>query len=141
MSVSLSALAFLAHAVVEIPAAASFVLTPQRQLSPAAATPEVLLVLQNLGGLLVASVLASLVLVARGHAIAPSTRGLLALALGSYHFFPCRRAALRLRHDIGIRGPQGRTLGGPRVHLVVHLVCLALLVLAGLTDVIVARHE
>ncbi|OAA68030.1 hypothetical protein SPI_00225 [Niveomyces insectorum RCEF 264] len=145
-------LAFLLHAAVETPAAASFLFAPARQLSPAllspasaasAASVELLLVLHNLGGLLAATVLLSLALAVWGvppHIDGP-LRGALALALAGYHYFPCRRAYLRRKHGIGMQGPQSRTLGGPAVHLAAHIACCVLLVSAGMSDLFFFGQE
>ncbi len=137
-----SRLVFLLHAAVETPAAATFLFAPSRQLSPGlfsspAAAAEVALVLQNLGGLLASSVLLSVMVAVWGtpQNMSPSLRGGLAMALAVYHVFPCRRAFLRQRRSIGTHGPQGKTLGGPAVHLAVHVVCFAALALAGVADV------
>jgi hypothetical protein len=143
-------LAFLLHAAVETPAAATFLFAPQRQLSPAllasstGGDAEVVLLLQNYGGLLASSVLLSLVMAVRGctsplssfssPSIQSHLRGLIALALGSYHLFPSRRAYLRKTRSIGLQGPQSKTLGGPTVHLAVHIVCFVALTSAGLME-------
>ncbi|KJR83207.1 uncharacterized protein SPSK_04645 [Sporothrix schenckii 1099-18] len=135
----LARLAFLLHAAIETPAAATFLFAPHRQVSPtllASATGggEVVLLLQNYGGLLASSVLLSLVMAtwsSPGH-----LRGLVALALGSYHLFPSRRAFIRQTQRIGLQGPQGRTLGGPAVHLAVHVACFVALTSAGLQELL-----
>ncbi|KIH94176.1 hypothetical protein SPBR_06260 [Sporothrix brasiliensis 5110] len=136
----LARLAFLLHAAIETPAAATFLFAPHRQVSAtllASATgggAEVVLLLQNYGGLLASSVLLSLVMAAwssPGH-----LRGLVALALGSYHLFPSRRALIRQTQRIGLQGPQGRTLGGPAVHLAVHVACFVALTSAGLQELL-----
>ncbi|CAK7221763.1 hypothetical protein SCUCBS95973_004610 [Sporothrix curviconia] len=147
-SAVLARLAFLLHAAVETPAAVTFLFAPERQLSPALLASqaggnsgaEVLPVLQNLGGLLASSVALSLVMAVWG-CTSPSAsstenqlRGGIALALGGYHIFPCRRAYLRRKYSIGLKGQQGKTLGGPAVHLVVHVVCLVAFMLAALVD-------
>ncbi|CAK7197543.1 hypothetical protein SEUCBS139899_000191 [Sporothrix eucalyptigena] len=70
----LARLAFLLHAAVETPAAATFLFAPERQLSPAllaskagsSSGAEVVLLLQNLGGLLTSSVTLSLVMAVWG---------------------------------------------------------------------------
>ncbi|CAK7240090.1 MAG: hypothetical protein STHCBS139747_001527 [Sporothrix thermara] len=149
----LARLAFLLHAAVETPAAATFLFAPKRQLNPALlASPagktsgaEVVLILQNLGGLLASSVVLSLVMAVWGCTSPASTgvvgaviqsplRGGIALALGSYHVFPCRRAYLRRKFSIGATGQQGKTLGGPTVHLAVHAVCFVAFLSAAVAD-------
>lgn len=145
----LARLAFLLHAVIETPAAATFVFAPQRQLSPALLASstgggaEVVLLLQSYGGLLGSSVLLSLVMAIWGctpaspsslPSISSHLRGLIALALGTYHLFPSRRAYIRRTQSIGLQGPQSKTLGGPAVHLAVHIACFVALTSAGLLE-------
>ena len=131
--------ALLLHAAIEAPAAVSFLFFPEKQLSTTAAAGnavplETALVLQNLGGLLAASAALSLVLAIWGTPphISHSLRGALCLCLAVYHLFPSRRAYLRRRYAIGARGAVRNTLGGPGVHLAVHVVCLVLLTSAGI---------
>lgn len=146
----LARLAFLLHAAVETPAAATFLFAPARQLSPALLASstgggaEVVLLLHSYGGLLGSSVLLSLVMAVWGctppsssggpPSIQSHLRGLIALALGTYHLFPSRRAYLRRTRSIGLQGPQGKTLGGPMVHLTVHIACFVALTLTGLIE-------
>ncbi|EPE04933.1 hypothetical protein F503_00087 [Ophiostoma piceae UAMH 11346] len=133
--------ALLLHAAIETPAAVTFLFFPEKQLSTAAAAGravplETALVLQNLGGLLAASVALSLVLAVWGTPphLSHSLRGALCLCLAIYHLFPARRAYLRRRHAIGTKGAVGNTLGGPAVHLAVHAACLVLLTSAGIRE-------
>ncbi|CAK7564951.1 MAG: hypothetical protein SEPTF4163_002857 [Sporothrix epigloea] len=155
-STTLAQLAFLLHAAVETPAAVTFIFMPERQLSSdfvasqvgKGSGTEVTLLLHNLGGLLASSVALSLVVAIWGCTTASNStpsgstsigisaalRGGIALALGGYHLFPCRRAYLRQKYRIGINGRHGNTLGGPSVHLVVHIVCFVALLSAAVVD-------
>ncbi|KAL2162201.1 hypothetical protein VTH06DRAFT_7114 [Thermothelomyces fergusii] len=127
----------------------------------ASSSLETRLVLRNLGGLLAATNLAVLVLL-RTPAAAAETRALVArlcLCLGTYHVWPLRRAWVRMRLSsssssssaaaaavVVAAGPreeeEGRKegekvlLGGPVVHLVAHVLCLAALLWAGLAGVL-----
>ncbi|CAK7262763.1 hypothetical protein SEPCBS57363_000209 [Sporothrix epigloea] len=155
-SATLAQLAFLLHAAVETPAAVTFVFMPERQLSSdlvasqvgKGSGTEVTLLLHNLGGLLASSVALSLVMAiwactsasnstlpgATSIGISAPLRGGIALALGGYHLFPCRRAYLRRKYSIGTSGRHRKTLGGPSVHLIVHIVCFVALLSAAMVD-------
>ena len=123
------------HLLTETPASLTFLFTPHSQLP--AASPEAKLILHNLGGLLLSTNLICLVLLLtpdRDHADSSTNRNdevhrlsaLVCLCLGTYHVWPLRRAMARM----GVEG--GRVvLGGPKVHFVVHLVCLGALVGGG----------
>ncbi len=124
-----SQLCFVLHILVETPAALSFQFRPQSQL--AAPSAEARLVLSSYGGLLMATNLICAVFAMQdaagggGGEAAGATSRRVAGALGFYHLFPMFRAGARVRRGVGATGPpQDRTLGGPWVHLVVHLVCL-----------------
>jgi hypothetical protein len=53
--------------------------------------------------------------------------------LGSYHVWPCRRALVRLRYKTQPENDEVSVLGGPFVHLLVHVICLGLFVYAGVS--------
>ncbi|OIW24474.1 hypothetical protein CONLIGDRAFT_98254 [Coniochaeta ligniaria NRRL 30616] len=112
-----SKLPLLLHALLETAAALSFVLTPAAQLP--GASPEARLILRSYGGLLLSSSILCL-----GFFLRPgfdSAARLVAGSMAVYHFFPIGRACVRLRRG---RAEGGRVLGGPAVHLVVHLVAV-----------------
>ncbi|KAH9907602.1 hypothetical protein F4778DRAFT_778026 [Xylariomycetidae sp. FL2044] len=125
-------LAFVVHAVVETAAAISFIFHPERQLP--GCTPAAKLILRQYGGLLLSSNFVCLAVIAESEF--SHTARLLAVALGSYHAWPCHRAYSRMKS----KSSQGTAaaaekkdavvLGGPFVHLVVHVGCLALFVFA-----------
>lgn len=133
---------FALHAVVETAAALSFIFTPEKQLP--GCSPAARLILRQYGGLLLSSsavCLAILLLepVELGNSSSSSTCRWIAAALGTYHVWPCYRAYARLRSFASGSGGGGlapvekekekktasssSTLGGPAVHLAVHLVC------------------
>lgn len=118
-------LPFLLHSLVETGAAFTFTFRPTTQLP--GASPETVLVLRSYGALLWASVFLS------GHFALRSKydRSSVAfgLAMAFYHVFPIYRAYVRLLSRSGRLGEQ-EVLGGPKVHLVVHLLCLGSLVAA-----------
>ncbi|KAI1632911.1 hypothetical protein F4809DRAFT_57767 [Biscogniauxia mediterranea] len=113
-------LPFAAHAVIETVAALSFIFRPDAQLP--GCSPAARLILRQYGGLLLASsfVCAAVLVADPGLEDATMMMRLLAVALGTYHVWPCHRAWVRLRSG------SSATLGGPALHLVVHLVCLGL---------------
>lgn len=120
-----SKLPLLFHALLETAAALSFTLNPTAQLP--AASDEARLILRSYGGLL----LSSSVLCA-GFVIRPGFDAAARLVAGSmavYHVFPIGRAYARLQR--GRRAKEGgRVLGGPVVHLVVHVVAVVGLALS-----------
>ncbi|KPM42850.1 hypothetical protein AK830_g3658 [Neonectria ditissima] len=128
MPLSLPKIPFLVHAVIETPAALTFIFRPSSHVSPL--PPDAGLLLQSLGGLLLASNLIALIFINRPFDYV--TRRV-ALALAFWHLWPCYRAVVRLgrRADSQRRSKEneaatGKTLGGPAVHLAVHLVLLAM---------------
>ncbi|KAJ9134186.1 hypothetical protein NKR19_g8781 [Coniochaeta hoffmannii] len=123
----LAKLPLLLHALLEAAASLSFTLHPQAQLP--ALNDEARLILRSYGGLL----LSSSVLCA-GFCLRPgfdSATRLVAGSMALYHLFPIGRAVIRLRKQAREKknGGEGRVLGGPAVHLAVHL--LAVVGLAG----------
>ncbi|KAI0518010.1 hypothetical protein F5B22DRAFT_87702 [Xylaria bambusicola] len=120
-----SDLAFVMHAAVETAAGISFIVHPERQLP--GCTPAARLILRQYGALLLASSMVCLIVLSRPGCSTATTR-LMAAALGSYHAWPSFRAFTRLRNEKG--NQETSVLGGPSVHLMVHLVCLGLFLYA-----------
>ncbi|KAK3381608.1 hypothetical protein B0H63DRAFT_209777 [Podospora didyma] len=123
----------LYHLAIETPAALSFIFKPSAQLaSAAAATPEAVLILRSYGGLLLSTNLLCAVFLARPGF--DSATALVSLCLGSYHVWPLSRAWVRLFGGMPMQQgeKEQKVLGGPGVHLVVHLLGLVALVGAGL---------
>ncbi|KAI5861456.1 hypothetical protein GGS23DRAFT_151374 [Durotheca rogersii] len=118
-------LPFAAHALVETAAALSFIFRPEKQLP--ACTPAAKLILRQYGGLLLATNLVCIVILAQP-SLGDNTIRLLAAALGSYHLWPCYRAYIRIAYQVDAQEQTQPALGGPSVHLVVHLLCLAMFV-------------
>ncbi|KAL2147286.1 hypothetical protein VTI28DRAFT_10276 [Corynascus sepedonium] len=95
--ITLTKLALLLHLFIETPASLSFLLAPRSQLP--GASPEAVLILHNLGGLLASTNLVVLVLIL---SLSPGSAtellaGRLCLCLGTYHVWPIRRAWVRMR--------------------------------------------
>ncbi|KAI0175420.1 hypothetical protein BJ166DRAFT_514720 [Pestalotiopsis sp. NC0098] len=117
-----SKLPFLLHTVIETPAAFTFIFTPHRQLQDV--QPATRLILQQYGGLLLSSNLVCLVLCTSdslGH-----VENWLAAALGFYHIWPCYRAMARLSGPVLGDVRHTAVLGGPLVHLIIHLLLFLL---------------
>ncbi|KAI0386392.1 hypothetical protein F5Y04DRAFT_243966 [Hypomontagnella monticulosa] len=115
-------LPFAFHALIETAAAISFIFNPDKQLPGCDAATR--LVLRQYGGLLLSTNLICLAVLAEP-GVTNMTR-LLAATLGSYHIWPCYRAYIRIRHNVGVSGVAKSALGGPRLHLIVHIACLAM---------------
>lgn len=116
-------LPFLLHLIIETPAAYTFFFSPERQLHDC--SPAARLILQQHGALLAASNLICIpVCVKLGMG---DTDRMIAFALGFYHIWPCRRAYRRLSRVV-VPGDVNASavLGGPMVHLAVHLVLLGM---------------
>lgn len=129
----------LLHLLVETPASLSFLLAPRSQLR--GASPEAVLILRNLGGLLLATNLVCLVLLSAGSDGDGGSRysrlaASVCLCLATYHVWPAHRAYSRIARGV-VGGKDGgrKVLGGPKVHLAVHLVCLAALLAGGWTGI------
>ncbi|KAK4462723.1 hypothetical protein QBC42DRAFT_296588 [Cladorrhinum samala] len=68
--------------------------------------------------------------------------GLILLSLASYHFWPIWRAWDRMSRSLSSADSKGKdvdvksnkVLGGPKVHFVVHVVCLVVLVVGGVMN-------
>lgn len=125
---SASGLAFLFHTIIETPAAISFICFPDKQLP--GGSPAAKLILRQYGGLLLSTVLISLALLTQD-----DLGGLerpVAVALGNYHFWPIYRAYCRCTSAVPGDAKVTNTLGGPLVHLIVHLLALGLFLAAAL---------
>ena len=121
------------HLLIETPASLTFLLTPSSQLPNA--SPEAKLILHNLGGLLLSTNLICLVLLFTADSNNEEVYRLtawLCLCLGTYHFWPLRRAWVRMGMGMGGTKEGVKVLGGPVVHFGVHLVCLGALIGGGL---------
>ncbi|KAI1129711.1 hypothetical protein F5Y10DRAFT_146981 [Nemania abortiva] len=128
----LEKLAFLVHAIVETAAGLSFILHPEGQLP--GCTPAARLILRQYGGLLLASSLVCLIIAADSSFDSTTVR-LLATAFGSYHLWPCYRALSRIQNGTQPGVKETPVLGGPPVHLLVHVVCLSLFLHAAVTEI------
>jgi hypothetical protein len=122
---------FAFHAIIETAAALSFIITPEKQLSNC--TPAAKLILRQYGGLLIATNLVCLAVFAQP--TFESSGQILAVALGSYHIWPAYRAYARLKPGVvagDVRLQDAGLLGGPMVHLIVHILSLGMFLAAAL---------
>ncbi|KAI1160670.1 hypothetical protein F5B18DRAFT_631719 [Nemania serpens] len=124
-------LAFLVHAVVETAAGLSFIIHPEGQLP--ACTSAGKLILRQYGGLLLASSMVCVVTIADPDISVTTTR-LMAVALGSYHVWPCHRALFRMRTEAPSTAKDRSVLGGPLLHFMVHAICLGLFLSAAIAE-------
>ncbi len=115
------------HAAVEAVAAVSFIATPHLQLR--APSEDARLVLRSYGALLLATSALCAALVARPGFDAAARA--VALCLAFYHAWPAHRACRRLARGVAAEGRLGRTLGGPGLHVVLHVGCCLTLLAAG----------
>ncbi|KAK3303281.1 uncharacterized protein B0T15DRAFT_269735 [Chaetomium strumarium] len=131
--------ALLLHLIIETPASLSFLLAPTAQLP--GASPEARLILRNFGGLHLATNLLCLVFLLRKPTAAGNDGGdmeqltaMSCVCLATYHVWPLYRAWARMTGygGINVGRKQKKVLGGPAVHLVVHVACLAALLGGGL---------
>ncbi len=118
-------LPFLIHTAIEVPAAVSFLFSPTKQLP--GATDEAKLILKSYGGLLLTSNYIAMYLYKR--TVFDEVTRQIAVYLGMYHLWPAYRAISRIRQGYGSNGEQA-VLGGPVVHLIVHIFCFICLFLA-----------
>ncbi|KAK4164533.1 hypothetical protein QBC43DRAFT_262092 [Cladorrhinum sp. PSN259] len=140
----------LLHLLIEIPASLSFLFNPRSQLPPSSSSPtsaassshdrDAILILRNFGGLLLATNLLVSVLLFHQHNFKEDSEGIfdgnlsgwILLSLGTYHFWPCWRAWDRIKRSSANQDKkEQKALGGPKVHLVVHLICLFALLVSG----------
>lgn len=123
----LGKLPFVLHLVIETAASMSFLLEPNKQLPDC--SPATKLVLQQYGGLLLATNYICVIVIFHP-TLDDGTQRMLAAALGSYHYWPCRRAYSRLRHKVPGDTVGTTALGGPAVHLAVHILCIGTFIYA-----------
>lgn len=121
-------LPFLVHDAIAIFAGLTFIFRPSAQLRPL--TPGAELILQCYGGMILFTCLISLIFFRRPF---DETSRLVALAFAFWHLWPSYRAVVRLQRGIDTEGPLGRTLGGPAVHLTVHVILVAMFVRSAIT--------
>lgn len=112
---------FLFHVIIASPAGLTFIFRPSRQLSPL--TPAARLILQCYGGCLLFTNLMALIFLTRPF---DDTTRLATVSFAFWHLWPSYRAVLRLQCGIDTAGQLGETLGGPVVHLTVHLVLVVM---------------
>ncbi|KAI1482242.1 hypothetical protein F4774DRAFT_335041 [Daldinia eschscholtzii] len=120
----LAKLPFAIHALVETAAALSFIFNPEKQLLGCDAAAK--LILRQYGGLLLSTNLICLIVLSEP-SFTDTTR-LLAAALGTYHVWPCYRAYVRIRQNTEAASQGNPILGGPPLHLAVHLACLGMFI-------------
>ena len=113
-------LPFVLHAVVETIAAVTFIFRPETQLPNPSLDAR--LVLQSFGGLLLSTSLVAAAVASQP--VSDQTTRLVGASLAFWHLWPCYRAVVRISQGSGEEGPEVKTLGGPPVHLGVHLVLL-----------------
>ncbi|CAI4215452.1 unnamed protein product [Parascedosporium putredinis] len=124
----LSAVPFLAHALIECIGATSFILYPASQIPNP--SREASLVSQLVGGALLQSSLIALIIAFKSEFAVDSgawdnADRALALAFAFWHVWPCYRAIARIQSRGGEGAKTQQTLGGPVVHLGVHSVLLS----------------
>ncbi|KAI1380196.1 hypothetical protein F4677DRAFT_253507 [Hypoxylon crocopeplum] len=127
----LAKLPFAAHAVIETAAALSFIFSPDKQLPGCNAAAK--LILRQYGGLLLSTNLICLAILTEPSFTNMSR--LLAAALGTYHIWPCYRAYVRIHYNAAASSKGQTTLGGPSLHLIVHLACLGMFIWASMSDI------
>ncbi|KAI6775803.1 hypothetical protein HG530_002561 [Fusarium avenaceum] len=119
---STSTIPFLIHALIETPAAFTFIFRPSSQLQPL--PPSAALILQSFGGLLLTSNLIALILIRRPF---DDVARQASLAFSFWHLWPCYRAYMRMNgYAKEEEASTTKTLGGPVVHLGVHVVLLTM---------------
>ncbi|KAI1204996.1 uncharacterized protein F4807DRAFT_297315 [Annulohypoxylon truncatum] len=119
----LAKLPFVIHFLVETAAAVSFIFAPDLQLPGCNLAAK--LILRQYGGLLLSTNVICLFIVTE-----PGFSDLarqLALALGTYHVWPCYRAYVRIHHHL-TAAEKSLALGGPHLHLVIHLICFGMFI-------------
>jgi hypothetical protein len=119
------------HALIETFAAISFVTQPKKQLP--GASEEARLILRSYGGLLLSLNGVCWAIVSKPGF--DGTARLCTVFIASYHLWPIARAYMRIRSGLGIREQSRRVLGGPWVHLVVHVFLFAALLGVSLLNI------
>ncbi|KAI8965150.1 hypothetical protein F5Y11DRAFT_313991 [Daldinia sp. FL1419] len=110
---------FALHAFIETAAALSFIFDPEAQLPGCNTAAK--LILRQYGGLLLSTNLVCLVVLFEP-GFTTTTR-LLAIALGTYHIWPCYRAYVRMNQNTEATDKEKPVLGGPPLHFIIHLIC------------------
>lgn len=109
-------------------ASVSFLLQPSAQLRDPHPPPDAVLICQSYAGLLLATnAFCLLFLKSRGMHRFDDTGTMLAASLAIYHVFPVRRAWVRIQRGGHSDDDKAVALGGPVLHLVIHLLLLFLL--------------
>lgn len=108
-------LPFWLHLLIELPASMNFFLNPSEQLSSPA--PQAHPIIKQYAVLLFVSILIALIFALRS--IDRTSRNV-AGALSVYHLAPLMRAGSRIVEG---SGEYGKGLGGPILHLAVHMLC------------------
>jgi hypothetical protein len=126
-SFNLQTFPFWLHTGIELPASLKFFLNPSNQLfghpiHGEIRYPAAEAIIRQYAVLLFVSVLISLIFAFR---VVDDTSRRVAAALFLYHVAPAVRAASRIW--VGDQNWINKDLGGPWVHLVVHILCLAAL--------------
>lgn len=116
-------LPFLVHDAIATVAGFTFIFRPSAQLKPL--TPGGELILHCYGGMILTTCLISLIFFRRPF---DETSRLVSLSFAFWHAWPSYRAIVRMRKGIDMQGPLGGTLGGPAVHLAVHVLLLVMFV-------------
>lgn len=119
---------FALHAIVETAAALSFMITPEKQIPGCSEATR--LVLRQYGGLLLSTNYICIFILCQPHF--SDTGRLIAAALGTYHGWPSYRAYVRLTRKLPEDAASGSILGGPWLHLVLHILLLVLFLWASI---------
>jgi hypothetical protein len=120
---------FVLHAIIETLAAVTFIFRPETQVSDPSL--ETQLVFKLLGGSLLSTNLICLVIAARP--VFDQTTRLVAASLAFWHLWPVYRAGVRLAGTPPQKRPDQSTLGGPSVHLAIHLLLFAMFFWIGIS--------
>ncbi|KAG9251439.1 uncharacterized protein F5Z01DRAFT_676926 [Emericellopsis atlantica] len=126
--ISLAKLPFLLHDIIASFAGLTFILRPHKQLAPLSESAK--LILHCYGGCLLFTNLISLIFLVRPDV--DETTRLVAFAFAFWHAWPSYRAIARLQRGLNTTGELGKTLGGPWIHLAVHILLMALFLNTGL---------
>lgn len=110
-------------------ASVSFLVQPSAQLRSPHPPPDAVLICQSYAGLLLATnAFCLLFLKSRGMHRFDDTGTMLTASLAIYHAFPIRRAWVRIQRGGHSHNNEAAVaLGGPVLHLVIHLLLLFLL--------------
>ncbi|RGP77511.1 hypothetical protein FLONG3_4430 [Fusarium longipes] len=120
--VSSATIPFLVHALIETPAALTFILKPSTQLQPL--PPSAALIVQSFGGSILATNLIALAFIRRPF---DDVARHVALAFAFWHIWPCYRAYMRMSgYTEKEEASVTKTFGGPKAHLGVHVVLVTM---------------